>query len=445
MPVRRPPLRAWLRGDRRRRRLLAVTVSNLLPAVGVVLLGWHVADLLALYWLELGVVAVVTLLRVPFAGPATDVNPAALVVGPLAAREASLRVPLLGRVWLAPALTLPFLLAVLAVGWAFTGGVLLAPFGADVIDGRLIGQVGLVALVVVGSTVTATLADSVDDGDRASDPRRAAAGVLGRLAAVFLAGLATVTLAAAVTEGPEATLGAVDPAVVGLPLLVVLLLVKLLTDLAGLYGDRLRAAVGLDRLRAAVGGDGRVDRGDGGGRGSGDGAGGEARGPENDEEGPTEPPASDARRVRPAPWSVVLGGLARAPASEGLWTLALLGTLPAALFAFAGVWSFAVGLLGVTAAVVATLACLDHWLRYGAVAYHVADGVTAHDARFDTTLWRVEPWDETGLRVERDRLDRLLGTETVVVERRETDRRLPHLPDAAPVVAVFDRDPERGE
>lgn len=426
MPALHHSLRAWLRGDARRRRLLALAVTNLLPAVGVVALGWSVVDLLVLYWLELGFVAVFTLVRTPFAGPPQSVDSDAPILGPLAARGANVRLPVVGRrLWIASALTLPILLAVFLFVWVATGGVLLAPFGTEPVDARAIERVGVVAVLVVGTDLAGSLADAVDGGDRTRDPRRAALGAAVRLAVFFLLGLFTLVAAATVTRGPEATIGSVDPSVVELPLLLVILAGKSLLDLAGLYGDRIRASVGLDGDE-----DERAD----------DAPSGDAPMSDDDIAG-----APEARQIRPASWSRVLGGLTRL-ADGGVPTLAVFGGLAAVPFALGGVWSFVIGIIAVTALVVAGVACLDHWLRFGAVVYHVTDdGVTARDTRFEATLWRVEPWDETGLRVERDRVDRLLGTETLVVECRETDRRLPHLSDADPVVAVFDREPDREE
>ncbi|MEZ3145400.1 DUF6498-containing protein [Halobaculum sp. MBLA0143] len=427
MPALHHSLRAWLRDDPRRRRLLALAVTNLLPVVGVVALGWSVVDLLVLYWLELGFVAVFTLVRVPFAGPPQSVDSDATILGPLAARGANVRLPVVGRrLWIASALTFPLLLAVFLFVWVATGGVLLAPFGTEPVDARAIERVGVVAVLVVGTDLAGSIADAVDGGDRTRDPRRAALGAAVRLTAFFLLGLFTLVGAATVTRGPEATIGSVDPDVAELPLLFVILAGKSLLDLAGLYGDRIRASVGLDGD-----GDNRAD----------DASSGDT--PVSD--GDVATAAPDARRIRPASWSRVLGGLTRL-ADGGVPTLAVLGGLAAVPFAIGGVWSFVVGILSVTALVVAGLSCLDHWLRFGAVVYRVTDdGVTARDTRFEATLWRVAPWDETGLRVERDLVDRLLDTETLVVECRETNHRLPHLSSVDPVVAVFDREVEREE
>ena len=64
----------------------------------------------------------------------------------------------------------------------------------------------------------------------------------------------------------------------------------------------------------------------------------------------------------------------------------------------------------------------------------------AADRLFDQPLWRVEPWDETDLRVERDRLGSLLGTHTVVVDLVGGETlRLPRLADPEAILDTFDR------
>jgi len=118
----------------------------------------------------------------------------------------------------------------------------------------------------------------------------------------------------------------------------------------------------------------------------------------------------------------------------------------AGLFAIGGSWIVAV-VLGVAAVVVPiALGQTDYWLRYGGVEYRTdGDAIVAYDRLFRTPLWRVEPWDETDLRVERDRADDWLGTSTVVVELRDRTLRLPHLSDPDPILDAFDRRPDRSQ
>lgn len=94
------------------------------------------------------------------------------------------------------------------------------------------------------------------------------------------------------------------------------------------------------------------------------------------------------------------------------------------------------------------LVSLDHLFRYGAVEYRVAPdrgAIVAYDRLFGTALWRVEAWDERALHVDRTPVDALLGTETVSIELSDDEYILPHLSDVKPVLAVFDRRPERSQ
>jgi hypothetical protein len=108
------------------------------------------------------------------------------------------------------------------------------------------------------------------------------------------------------------------------------------------------------------------------------------------------------------------------------------------------VWSVAAPLAAAAVVVPFGLSSADHWLRYANVEYRVdGDAVVAYDRLFRQPLWRVEPWDERSLRVERDWLDGRLGTETVVVELDDDTLRLPHLENPETVLATFDRRPDR--
>jgi hypothetical protein len=110
------------------------------------------------------------------------------------------------------------------------------------------------------------------------------------------------------------------------------------------------------------------------------------------------------------------------------------------LFVIGGVRDVAALLVAAGVVPSAGLLALDWWLRYGGVEYRIADdAVVTHDRLFRTRLRRVEPWDESDLRVERDRLDRRLGTSSVVVERSDGPLLLPHLREPEAVFDVFDR------
>ncbi len=150
--------------------------------------------------------------------------------------------------------------------------------------------------------------------------------------------------------------------------------------------------------------------------------------------------ADDYRRVRPT-----VGGRLLATTSHAKRPVTLfVGVFPA-VFALGGVWSGAIGLVIVAVVVPLTLVHVDYWLRYAGVEYRVGDdAIVAYDRLFRTPLWRVEAWDESGVRVERDRLDEFLETSTVIVELpdSEHDRRLSGLYEVEPVLEVFDRQPD---
>jgi len=120
----------------------------------------------------------------------------------------------------------------------------------------------------------------------------------------------------------------------------------------------------------------------------------------------------------------------------GVFVLAIAG-----LFATGQVWGVVALLVAAAIVVPAGLLSVDYWLRYGAIEYRTDDeAIVAVDRLFGQALWRVEPWDETDLRVERDRLDVLLGTHTVVIELVGDETLcLPRLADPEPILDTFDR------
>ncbi|WP_144921700.1 DUF6498-containing protein [Halorubrum salsamenti] len=414
------PLGALARG--RRPRAAALLVSNLLPLVGVVALGWNAAALMTLYWFELGIASFYAVVRALFAGRPSEIERDALIAGPLAQRRVVLSIPRTGlRIRLSSLLVLPIAVPILAVVWLFVGGLTvgvvadggLAP---DVLDSVTLA---IVAVFVGGAATTAV--EYFGRGEyRDHSAQTAVRGVFARAAAIFLGAIFTVMLVGAATVGTEAEIGAIDPDAVGLPLLLGIVAVKATFDLAGLYGDRLAA---FDESSA-------LDLGF-----------------SHEPPSPEPPDGSVGEPVRTVrqPLRARLAGVLTTPLGHpGLWYLAALPALVAALFAIGGNRATAGTLAAVAVAVPLGLAALDHELRYGLVAYRAGDdALVARDRLFGVTLWRVEPWDETDLRVTRGRLDRRLGTETVVIERRDDEYRLPGLADPDPVLSVFDRRAQR--
>ncbi|MDB9251610.1 DUF6498-containing protein [Halorubrum ezzemoulense] len=422
MPSSRPPdgLRALARG--RRPRVLSVALANLLPLVGVVSLGWNAAALMTLYWFELGIASGWALVRALFAGRPSEIERDGLLIGPLAQRRVALSIPRTGvQVRLSSLLVLPVAAPILAVVWLVVGTLTV---GVVVEEGTVSTVVDTVALATlalfIGEGVT-TLVEYFGRGEhRDHSAQTAIQGVFAQGAAIFFGALFTVTIVGAGTLEEDTPISAIDPDAIGIPLLLGIVAVKFAFDLAGLYGDRLAAFDESSSLDLGLSYD-----------------------PPAAEpvDGSLAKPTETVRQPRRAR---LAGALTTPLGHPGLWYvgggLALLGLL----FAFGGDWGTVALLLAAALAVPLALAALDHELRHGLVEYRAGDGaLVARDRLSGATMWRVEPWDETDLRVERRRLDRRLGTETVVIELRDDEYRIPGLDDPEPVLDVFDRRPDR--
>ncbi|MDB9279735.1 DUF6498-containing protein [Halorubrum ezzemoulense] len=422
MPSSRPPdgLCALARG--RRPRVLSVALANLLPLVGVVSLGWNAAALMTLYWFELGIASGWALVRALFAGRPSEIERDGLLIGPLAQRRVALSIPRTGvQVRLSSLLVLPVAAPILAVVWLVVGTLTV---GVVVEEGTVSTVVDTVALATlalfIGEGVT-TLVEYFGRGEhRDHSAQTAIQGVFAQGAAIFFGALFTVTIVGAGTLEEDTPISAIDPDAIGIPLLLGIVAVKFAFDLASLYGDRLAAFDESSSLDLGLSYD-----------------------PPAAEpvDGSLAKPTETVRQPRRAR---LAGALTTPLGHPGLWYvgggLALLGLL----FAFGGDWGTVALLLAAALAVPLALAALDHELRHGLVEYRAGDGaLVARDRLSGATMWRVEPWDETDLRVERRRLDRRLGTETVVIELRDDEYRIPGLDDPEPVLDVFDRRSDR--
>ncbi|MGQ3329692.1 DUF6498-containing protein [Halorubrum sp. FL23] len=410
------------RAEDRRPRAIGFVLSNALPLVGVVALGWNAAALMALYWFELGIASLWAVVRALFAGRPSEIERDALLVGPLAQRRVSLSIPRTGlEIRLSSLLVLPVIVPVLAVVWLFVGALTVGV----VADGGLApGALDTVALAIVAVFVgegATTLVDYFGRGEyRDHSAQTAIRGVFAHGAAVFLGGLFTVTIVGAATLEGDTPIAALDPDAVGLPLLLGVVAVKAAFDLAGLYSDRLAAFDDASALDLGFSSD--------------------PPSPEPVDGSLAEP----VRTVRQSGRARLAGALTTPLAHPGLWYVAGAFALVGLLFAIGGNWATVGTLAAAAVGLPLGVATLDHELRYGLVSYRAgADALVAHDRLFGATLWRVEPWDETALRVTRGRLDRRLGTETVVIELRDDEYRLPGLADPEPVLSVFDRRAER--
>jgi hypothetical protein len=235
-------------------------------------------------------------------------------------------------------------------------------------------------------------------------------GVGGLLTATFVA-LASDSVA---SDDP---ITAVDPTLVGFPMLLGIVLVKFSFDLGGLYRDRLAAFDAESSLEL-----------------------GWAYEPPSDD--PVEPVTDVRARLRPALSGRLVGGVSPAHVRRHSGALVVGGffLLVSMLFLLGRTWDIGLGLVG--AGLVVPMGCLtiDYGLRYGGVEYRIsADAIVASDRLFRTRLWRIEPWDEHGVRLERDPLDRWLETSTVVIECADRELRIPHVADPGPIRDVFDR------
>lgn len=422
MPSHRPPdgLRALARG--RRPRALSVAVANLLPLVGVVSLGWNAAALMTLYWFELGVASSWAVVRALFAGRPSELDRDGLIAGPLAQRRVGLSIPRTRvQVRLSSLLVLPIAVPILAVVWMVVGTLTVGVVVEEGTVSTVVDTVALATLALFIAEGVTTLVEYFGRGEhRDHSAQTAIRGVFAQGAAIFFGALFTVTIVGAGTLEEDTPISAIDPDAIGIPLLLGIVAVKFAFDLASLYGDRLAA---FDESSA-------LDLGFS-----------------------YDPPATEpvdgslagvVRTVRQPRRTRIAGALTTPLGHPGLWYLAALPALTAVLFAIGGEWRTVALLLAAAVAVPLALAALDHELRHGLVEYRAGDGaLVARDRLSGATLWRVEPWDETDLRVERRRLDRRLGTETVVIELRDDEYRIPGLDDPEPVLDVFDRRPDR--
>ncbi len=406
--------------------LVAVVVANALPVVGIFSLGWNVVALVVLYWIELAVSFLLALLRATFAGRPSEFERDPLVLGALASRRTSLSLPWTGvGVRLSTLPVLVFAVPFVALVWFFAGAVTVGIVAPESPDSAMLETVVVAGFGVFVAEVARTGFEYFYRGGyREHSAQTAIRGELFRGFAIGFGGLAIAFLAAIVSGSVAAdeSIGNLDPSVVGTPVLVGIVLVKLAFDLADVYRDRL---VDLDesssfRLGFAY-------------------------------EPPTEEPvdtslSADATRLGPDLRARVLGGINQAGRRSSTWGIGVFPFLIGVLFALGQLWVIVAALLLLSVVLPVLLAQVDYWLRHGWVEYRTdGDALVAYDRLFRTPLWRVEPWDETGLRVERDRIDAWLGTSTVVVELPETERRLPQLPDVDPILETFDRRADRPE
>lgn len=400
---------------------IAVIVANALPLVGVVVFGWDLVALVFLYWFELGILSFWALVKALFAGRPSEFDADPLIGGTLASKRTAIPVPFTDlEVRLS---TLPVVAVgapILTLVWFFAGVTTVGVIGPEAPDSDTLVLVTLSAFGIFLSEGASTLIEYFhQQGYREHSAQTAIQGVFMRAAVIAIGGLLTATFVglAANSVSSDDPITAIDPTVIGLPILIGIILVKFSFDLGSLYRKRLAAfdEASYFELGWAY-----------------------------------EPPARESidpvravdERLRPTLLGRLIGGISATnvrhhPGALGIGGFLLLISL---LFMTGRAWDIALVFVGASLAVPMVVLTIDHGLRYGGVEYRISEEtIVAYDRLFQTRLWRVEPWDESGLHVERGRLHKWLNTSTVVIECPDRELRLPHLANPDPILDVFDR------
>ena len=399
--------------------VLGVLAANFVPLVGVGALGWQPTILILLYWVEFSVVVLAALVRAAFAGLPSELDDDLLILGALARRSLHVTVPRTDigvRVSSIPVLAVATPL--LALLWFAVSGVTVGVVGVAEPE-QPEWVLGLAILTIIVAEMGRTGVEYFyQRAYREHSAQTALRGVLFRGGALFIVGICVVVVAApADTSGSTAIRGSGSA---GVPLLLGIVGLKTALDLVDQYADRLEAYDEAAGVSLGFTYDPPTDR------------------------AVDDTVSADADRVRPALLGRLFGGVPTLVRHPNAAVVGVFIGLIALLFATGRVWSVAVPLAAAAVMVPFGLSSADHWLRYGGVEYRVDDdAIVAHDRLFRQPLWRVEPWDERSLRVERDWLDSRLGTETVVVALDDDTLRLPHLEEPQTVLATFDRRPDR--
>ena len=404
--------------------MLAVVVANAVPLVGVGVFGWDLVALVTLYWFELGVLSFWSLVRALFAGRPSEFEQDPLIAGALADKPVAVPIPWTGlRIQLSTLLVLPVAGFVLTLVWFFAGVTTVGVLGSERLapDGLATVTVGGLG-IFLGEGVSTLRNYFYHGGYREHSAQTAIQGVFVRVAVIGIGGLFTAMVVGlgAGSVSADDPITAVDPTVVGVPLLLGIVLVKFGFDLGSLYRERLVAFDEATRVelgwaydpptRAAV-----------------------------------EPIRADATtRLRPTVAGRLFGGVSigNARRHPGGWVVGAFLLVVGGLFVTGQAWGIAVAFAVGGLVVPLGLATTDYWLRYGGVEYRVADdAIVASDRLFRTRLWRVDQREEPEVRVERDRIDAWLDTSTVVIDHPDGELRLPHLRKTEPIRDALDRPP----
>jgi len=223
--------------------VVLLVVANLIPLAGVLWLGWELTTLLALYWLENGVVGVFAALKIVTA-EGIDLNPGTVTINGRVMPQAQLRDPRLAR-----AIYLPFFVVHYGLFWLVHGlfvlvalPVMFASFGPAATEPTLGEVIGLYPVDALGGALLFLFASHgasfvlnwLWSGERATtSPAAQMAAPYGRV----------------VVRHVTMVVGAFAVAALGEPIgaLVVMVLLKTIADLAAHLAERGRAD---DRARS---------------------------------------------------------------------------------------------------------------------------------------------------------------------------------------------------
>jgi hypothetical protein len=397
--------------------LTALLVVNAVPIVGLLAFDLSALGLLAVYWLEFGILCFWAVVRATFAGRPMERTGDPLLLGALSAKRATMSVPGTdASIRLMTIPTLLFVIPILVGIWVFVGALVVGPVASVTPDTSTSPWLVVGALGIFLAEGRRTITTYFQTGTyREHNVATALRSVVTEGTTVLLASVLALFVAfiAVSSGGGGASPRALERAATG-PLIAVVVSVRLLTDLTEQYYDgRL-----LGGLRTLLGRDEVYN--------------------------PPECKSVDASLsgtpdvLRPPLSGRLLPTASHILNHPGPWLITPVAVFAAALAAFVGTtriafWMLLVGVGGPT-----VLVCLDYWIRYAGVAYRT-DGtaIVATDRLFQTNLWRREPPDVDEVRVTRDTADEWLGTSTVSINCDERPIQLPRLRDPDPVVEVL--------
>lgn len=380
----------------RRPELLAVVATNLAPLVGVTALEWSVAVVVLLYWFELVVTLAFAAVRALFAQLPPQHPSDGLVVGATRHKRGGLSIPRTGlQIQVAHLPVVALAVPMFGLVWLFTGGMAFAGLeaaGVTIPDESAAVGFAIVG-VVLGRTVETLYGYFLDGRSREVNVQMALQTAIWPI----------LVVGAALAGGGMVLVAGAPP-----PLLLATVVgAKALFDLAGVYRDRLEA---FDERTAVTFGWANE---------------------------PPEWPAIDESLsppvdvVRPRSLAVLGSGVVRGLttpavgfplfiAGAALLLTLLSGSL--ALLAWFGGAAVAIAVF------LAPLGVLDQSIRHLTMEYRVGRAAVGYDRLLGEPQWRIDGWRLETAERRRTRLDRRLGTVTVVVDREDRSIRLPGVP-----------------